>query len=139
MKIYLNQVPASGLSSEETFQASRFELDTEDVTVAGPVTIGYSVFLEGEELAARLAIHCLRRLVCARCLVQFEDEFSKEADLVYPIRGATEVDLTDDIRQEIVMEYPMKPLCRESCKGFCSQCGQNLNEATCDCKVQEKI
>lgn len=135
MKLHLNQVPETGLSCEETFQADRFDLDTEDVSVTGPVVIGYSVFLEGEELTAHLVIHCVRSLICARCLAPFEDEFSKEVDLVYPAKGVTVVDLTDDIRQEIVMEYPIKPLCRESCKGACPQCGQDLNEAACDCNV----
>ena len=133
MKISLHQVPETGLSSEEEFQASLFDLDTEDVSVVSPVSIDYSVFLEGEELVTHLAIHCVRNLICARCLTQFEDEFSKEVDLVYPTKGVTVVDLTDDIRQEIVMEYPIKPLCRESCKGACPQCGQNLNEAKCEC------
>lgn len=135
MKIYLNQVPETALSSEAEFQASLYDLDTEDVAITSPVTIGYSIFLEGDELVAHLAIRCVRELICARCLTQFEDDFSKEIDLVYPTKGVTVVDMTDDIRQEIVMEYPMKSLCHEDCKGFCSQCGQNLNEAKCNCKV----
>ena len=138
MKITLSQVPEGGLSSETECQASLFDLDTEDGSVTRPVVIGYSVFLEGEELVAHLSIHCVRGLVCARCLTPFEDEFSKEVDLVTPTRGLKVVDFTDDIRQEIVMEYPIKPLCQENCKGVCPQCGQNLNETTCDCRVKEK-
>ena len=135
MKIYLNQVPETGLSAEAEFEPSTLDLDTEDAQVVGPVTVQYSVSLEKEELLAHLEIGCTRELVCARCLVPFEDHFSKEVDLVYPTAGLAFVDLTDDIRQEIVMEYPMKPLCQEGCKGFCPQCGQNLNEAACGCST----
>ena len=136
MRIYLNQVPETGLSAAAEFQAASFDLDTEGVRVVSPVAIQYTVFLEREELSAHLTLHCARELVCARCLVSFKDDFTKETDLVYPTAGIKFVDLTDDIRQEIVMEYPMKPLCQETCKGVCPECGQNLNETTCDCNSE---
>ena len=37
------------------------------------------------------------------------------------------------IYDEILMDFPMKPLCSEDCKGLCKVCGTNLNENTCDC------
>ena len=44
------------------------------------------------------------------------------------------VDLTDDIRESMLLAFPSYPVCRESCKGLCAQCGTNLNVGTCDCK-----
>ena len=41
------------------------------------------------------------------------------------------VDITDDVRQEIMLAYPMIPVCRPDCKGLCSVCGQNLNAGPC--------
>ena len=38
---------------------------------------------------------------------------------------------------EILVNLPMKVLCREDCKGICSRCGKNLNEGTCDCDKSE--
>lgn len=35
---------------------------------------------------------------------------------------------------EILVGWPMKVLCSDSCKGICSVCGQNLNEGTCNCE-----
>jgi len=134
MKIHVNQVPPTGLTATSEDEAATYELDTEDVKVPGKVSIATSAFLEEEELLVHLGLRCTRRLICARCLAPFEDEFSKEVDLTTPVAGKVVVDLTDDIRQQIVMEYPMKPLCREDCKGVCPQCGQNLNEGTCSCK-----
>lgn len=34
---------------------------------------------------------------------------------------------------EILVSWPMKVLCKDDCKGICSTCGTNLNEATCNC------
>ena len=38
--------------------------------------------------------------------------------------------------EQFYLALPMKPLCREACKGLCPNCGTNLNEATCDCQVR---
>lgn len=37
------------------------------------------------------------------------------------------------IYSEIIINWPMKILCTEDCKGICKSCGQNLNEGTCTC------
>ncbi len=37
------------------------------------------------------------------------------------------------IYSEIIINWPMKVLCDENCKGICKFCGQNLNEGTCAC------
>jgi uncharacterized protein len=43
------------------------------------------------------------------------------------------VELDDEIRQEIILDYPMKIICKAECKGLCPNCGQNLNTGECDC------
>lgn len=39
----------------------------------------------------------------------------------------------DLLYNEIVLNWPMKVLCKPDCKGICRQCGQDLNTGTCDC------
>ena len=41
------------------------------------------------------------------------------------------VDITEDVRQEIILAYPMVPVCQPQCKGLCIECGQNLNLGSC--------
>ncbi|MFQ5886704.1 MAG: DUF177 domain-containing protein [Anaerolineae bacterium] len=92
-------------------------------------------------------------LQCDRCLEPFiqkvefkvEEEFhptidmSTEAQLPYD-EEATRIDehhildLTELIRQRILLALPMHPVCRLNCLGLCDRCGQNLNEGPCDCK-----
>jgi uncharacterized protein len=43
------------------------------------------------------------------------------------------VDLTEDIREAIILTFSGYPLCRPDCRGLCTTCGVNLNNATCDC------
>ncbi len=38
---------------------------------------------------------------------------------------------------EVLINLPMKVLCREDCKGLCNRCGANLNQVTCNCDTTE--
>ena len=81
--------------------------------------------------------------ICRRCAVpvsgdleiavseRFGDGPLGEDDL-YPIVDDT-IDLGPLVRDAIVLELPMAPLCREGCRGLCPQCGADRNEADCGC------
>ena len=47
-----------------------------------------------------------------------------------------EVDLTDQIRDRLIVEVPMVIHCHEDCKGLCPRCGADLNEGPCGCPVE---
>jgi len=46
------------------------------------------------------------------------------------------IDLDPVVYEQIVMNIPIKALCRDSCKGLCPVCGINLNEGSCQCRAQ---
>ena len=95
------------------------------------------------------------QLACARCLnpvpvdleVQVEEVFVPTVDMatgrsVHPeeedqalwIDEHHILDLTEVLRQDVLLELPAHVLCKEDCRGLCPECGTNLNEASCDCK-----
>lgn len=47
------------------------------------------------------------------------------------------IDLTDMVRQEIILHFPLISLCSKSCKGLCPVCGKNKNTQKCDCEVED--
>ncbi|MCL1909850.1 MAG: DUF177 domain-containing protein [Kiritimatiellaeota bacterium] len=47
--------------------------------------------------------------------------------------GTDFLDLTEEVREAIILAFPGYPVCREDCKGLCMTCGTNLNERTCAC------
>ena len=51
---------------------------------------------------------------------------------LYPIVD-DEIDLGLLVRDAVVLELPMAPLCREACAGLCPRCGADLNEGDCGC------
>jgi uncharacterized protein len=43
------------------------------------------------------------------------------------------INLKDTIQEQVVMEFPLRALCKQDCKGLCPKCGADLNEDLCDC------
>lgn len=58
---------------------------------------------------------------------------TEDLDL-FPYEGE-HVDLEPLFREEFVLAIPFAPLCAETCKGLCGQCGINLNTGTCACEA----
>ncbi len=55
-------------------------------------------------------------------------------DDAYPIVD-DELDLGPMVRDAVVLELPLAPLCREDCQGLCPRCGCDRNEEACDCEA----
>ncbi|MBQ6815325.1 MAG: DUF177 domain-containing protein [Lachnospiraceae bacterium] len=62
-----------------------------------------------------------------------DDEILDENDFV----NGTEFDVTKFAYGEILVNLPMKVLCKENCKGICNRCGTNLNHGSCGCDTTE--
>ncbi len=61
------------------------------------------------------------------------DEEMEETDYLIGF----ELDVDKLVYAEILVNWPMKVLCKEDCKGICKVCGMNLNKGTCDCRRTE--
>lgn len=96
-------------------------------------------------------LHSQVQLECARCLETFSQplDFHLEAqfglppikpqgETIFPIGVKGILDLTEALREHILLDLPMRPLCRPDCRGLCVECGANLNDGPCDC-VEETI
>ena len=44
-----------------------------------------------------------------------------------------ELDIDKLVYSEILVNWPMRVLCKDDCKGICKVCGMNLNKGTCNC------
>jgi uncharacterized protein len=63
-----------------------------------------------------------------------ELEAAKEDDEVeFLSPGAREFDVTDTVRQALILELPVRVYCRDDCRGLCPCCGQDLNQGECGC------
>lgn len=101
----------------------------------------------GRRLRADGSVHLVITIPCDRCLedvdVPFDITFSKNIDCKHLDTGDDSDDtqyIVDDsldvgkiVRDEVLLEWPAKVLCREDCKGICKVCGHNLNVSDCGC------
>lgn len=65
-----------------------------------------------------------------------EERLAEMDDAYVMIRGGR-LEVDDLIREEILMCFPMRLLCREDCPGLCPRCGKPLSEGKCDCPEKE--
>ncbi len=61
------------------------------------------------------------------------DEEMEETDYLIGL----ELDVDILVYAEILVNWPMKVLCKETCEGICKVCGMNLNKGNCDCQRTE--
>ena len=135
MKININKIPLEGLTLEEEVNPAKLDLDTDIVKFRDPVKITAQVSKITNALTADLTLNFSLYMDCSCCLNGFKAEFKKNLQLNYSVSNLEPViDLNPDIRDEIILDYPMRPLCSIDCKGLCFRCGKNLNEGKCNCK-----
>jgi uncharacterized protein len=108
---------------------------------------GGAIFLTG-------GVHTTLRLQCVRCLKEFTHPLSSPFELMlHPLKEASfteetelnkedmesnffeggEIHLSEIACEQIFLEIPFQPLCREGCKGLCQVCGKDLNLSECQC------
>ncbi len=96
---------------------------------------------------------------CARCLEPVERRVSRDFELLYrPLgtdAGRDELSVTDAeaeigyyqgegllledaLREQVLLSFPLKIICRDDCKGLCPHCGKNLNHEQCSCAAPQE-
>ena len=151
MIIRVAEIPEEGLQIEgpgafpHPFQDATWTLDDLSLTVEKD---GEAVLVKGR-LLARVPEHC------GRCLEPYTVTVTPQVDarFIPNPRGRGEelelhaddletdvydngvVDLTALLETETTLLLPMKPLCREDCRGLCPICGGNRNVTDCHCEV----
>jgi uncharacterized protein len=136
VKIRIAQISQEGISLEENVGASELDLETDTVKFLSPINIKAEASRITNAVSVDLSLKGLMSLVCSRCLNEFKTELKKKLKLNYQVEKDQQViDLGPDIREEIILDYPIQPLCAVNCKGLCPKCGANLNSGKCNCGI----
>ncbi len=151
MKVDFRQIEPEG--SELSFSESAEDLDltAEGIEFPEPIEVDVTVNQTGDEIIVQGRLSTMAGMDCSRCLERFEmpvssklqfviqllelnaAQDSDDEDFVILPKTTQEYDLSGRVREAIMLEIPLKSLCKESCIGLCSMCGTNLNETNCDC------
>ena len=154
MLIQLLQIGDEPFHWEESPSISAESLGRSELLGVGEISWSGSVVrdLAGYRLEARLSYE--QTLTCTRCLapltqaVDEEIELAIETSATEPMLGehelttsdlrtlfldGQELDTTPILMEQLQLNIPMKPLCREDCAGLCPRCGADRNLAPCSC------
>ncbi len=131
MKIEVNRIPEHGLSERTSLDPSTLDMERDDLRFHEPLEINAFVTKVDDEIVVKAEIRYRLHLSCGRCLEEFTVPATTQAFLHYEAQASDVVDITEDLRQEVMLSYPLIPVCRPSCKGLCTVCGKNLNASAC--------
>lgn len=109
---------------------------------------GDDAFLRGT-LSGVLDCSCARCLEPARLPVRLpiqvtfvasseDDEDEEDEDLDVAHFDGDEINIGPELREQIILNMPINPACRETCAGLCATCGVNRNETACDCASKQE-
>jgi uncharacterized metal-binding protein YceD (DUF177 family) len=114
--IHLNELPSDGKLFEGEIRNDIFGLSgQDDPRFVGPVEFSLNVSLDGPDVVVAGSISACFELLCARCGQWFP--YDVELDNYYsqePREGAATLDLTAQIREDILLALPGYPRCEES-------------------------
>lgn len=152
MKILIADIPDEGLSLD-----IQEEFGAEEPSLVSPVKAHLEITKVHKEIIVAGTVYTELELECSRCLKKYRRMMNEPVQVVYhPIEEigsdrhalrddemdmgfykGEELDLQELIKEQVMLNVQMKPLCDEHCMGICSQCGTDLNTGTCSCEAKK--
>jgi len=130
-----------------------------DLEIVKPLVGKIRLFRTSDGIWVTGRLHTEVRVLCRRCSKPFtlpvdldlEEQFRPSVDITtgaaIPIGDAEDaatridghhiLDLTEVVRQDLLLALPMSPLCSPLCRGLCPGCGADLNTEPCTCQSEE--
>ncbi len=84
----------------------------------------------------RCATNCNERILVDREYILVTEQENEDNENILLVEEK-ELNLAELCRTDVMLQIPMKHLCKPDCKGLCSQCGTNLNKDTCNCNKKQ--
>ena len=165
-KVRFEEIPDQGLGlhfSDPKEEWNRYfhEIPACEFSINEDVEATIRLRVSGKAIHVQGRVDTVLDLQCCRCLENFPFPLTSQIDItLFPetdidqqeeeielgsedlktgLFSGDEVDLCGVIREQIVLGIPYKPLCRQECRGLCSQCGANLNEGECGCARKASV
>jgi len=158
------RIPPEGLELDEALDPPSLHLEGEKEFALRPGArlVCHVELVDGSTIHVRGRLSGSLETECARCLEPYPLVVGQELDLFYLPRAKGEpqeqeeevelsdrdvvvgyydgdrLDLGEAMREQIVLGLPLKPLCREDCRGRCPSCGRDRNRQDCACPPAEE-
>jgi uncharacterized protein len=157
MKINLTKIPPGGKEIGFSLEPGWWKTDFDEDRIVGlesPLSVRLKIYQTGEKIVVDGLLSARLLLRCDRCLETFIKDVTTDFRIylsMFPFKGEAEVELSENdlnldfiddnfldsdqiIKEQLILNLPMKTLCTKDCKGLCPICGCNLNTTTCSCQ-----
>lgn len=155
MHIIISDIPEKGLTL--SYEEDPLPL-LEGTKVEGKIGVSLKIYKVGITVTVSGEVKAIIGLECSRCLKEFScpissaftvnyipiNQIEKEGeyelrtdDLDTNFYRGDKIDLSDLVKEQLLLSLSMQPLCSPDCKGLCSRCGNPLNEGPCTCEIKE--
>ena len=159
MRIELENLEGGKSDFAHVYNPEELNPIDERVKLTAPAKVNGKVRLAGNEVFVNGHVDTRAQVECDRCLkpielpvrTDFELEYITgseyessavaeltEAEMSVSVFDGKALDIDEIVKEQILLAVPTRMLCREDCKGICSQCGTDKNTGECDC-VREDI
>lgn len=140
-KAYEALVPPASLS-----------LNYEEAEFVKPLSCAIRLVRQGDDnIYVTADIETEISVECRRCITPFAVDITTKLELLFSIGSESSeeseaderyydgetLDISEDVRQMLVLEIPAWSLCSETCEGLCLQCGAELNSDACSCETAD--
>jgi len=129
-------------------EPAELEIAETELPVDGKIRIDGEISNVGDVLLLQARVSARVNRVCSRCLKEFTaDSAAKVVEKYYPsgspgvendayVYEADIVDITEPLRESLLLAEPLKVLCKENCLGICPVCGADRNVHPCSCDAR---
>lgn len=124
---------------------SEYCINLVNITFKGDIAYNNNIYTLSGDTVGDIEAECSSCLTSVKQSIDFEivenfqkAEYAEEAEDLKILEGY-EIDVDEQVYQNLIMNLPLKIVCKDDCKGLCTKCGVNLNTSTCDCKSKGEI
>ena len=155
MNIDVNEIGKKGLTLEDYIELDDFYLIEDDSFFSDSVYFTLHFSNEGNgRIKVKGKVRSEVSMKCVKCLEMFERNINSNFDIVlfpmniidadnsalnsedleYIFYEGDKIDIKKILQEQVNFFLPMNPLCSDSCRGICPNCGTNLNKGSCKCE-----
>jgi uncharacterized protein len=155
IRIELDSIPEGSSHLDLLEEASDLEIagDSGITSFESPLRLALHAMRSASEIVLRGTAGVDVVFECARCLERYKTRLEAGLNILClfgeaageEVDGCREgvieipsntrfIDISGEVRSELMVHLPVKPLCDKACKGLCPMCGANLNQTTCSCR-----
>ena len=154
MQLDLSKIRQPQTRFDRTFEPSDVAMRDDSYQIVAPVHLAFDLHKDKDTFRVVGQVRTELELPCSRCLEPFRLPVDQSFDLRYhPQADASsaaetevaeedletsfyrdeQIDLNELLREQFYLALPMKPLCREDCKGLCPQCAYDIRATPDHC------